>query len=455
MIFVLLSPILSRVSQGAAKKSDRIDPRVFIGGPYKTCPRCRGQEFGILIPDVGPDSFTRRCKACWHTVRMPLPEIRKKVVYIDQSAFSNIMKVLSPETQGHERAAADPFWMALYEALDVACHLQLAACPDAMEHEQESLTSPFNEALKRTYEHFSCGLTFKSSEQIKLSQIASAARCFARKEALEFDFDPEGIVHGRLHGWLPRIFPSTSGNLPGTIDRLRVSRSVGHAQLEKLFQKWQANKPSFGEVFEQERNAYIPVLVQLYQSDRDRMVKARDMLMRGERPPLDYVLPSPSARLFKMLRDIFESEGFSDSAAMLRSFFESGVTNELPFNLIESLMFASLSQRAAAGQRKMPDQGTLNDISVVSTLLPYCEAMFVDNGCRALLNDLPKEYRLSYPCAVFSKNNGDDFLAYLRNLRDSVTPQHLEIMNDVYGPDPMKARGIYGLGKHGQTAQSN
>lgn len=115
-------------------------------------------------------------------------------------------------------------------------------------------------------------------------------------------------------------------------------------------------------------------------------------------------------------------------------------------------MFASLSQRAASGQRKMPDQGTLNDISVVSTLLPYCDAMFVDNGCRALVNDIPKEYKLPHPCAVFSKNNGKDFLAYLRSLIDSVTPDHLQIMKDVYGPDPMKPRGIYGIGKHKEGA---
>src|SRR5207237_235827 len=127
--------------------------------------------------------------------------------------------------------------------------------------------------------------------------------------------------------------------------------------------------------------------------------------------------------------------------------------HQLPFNVIESLMFASLSQRAANGQRKMPDQGTLNDISVVSTLLPYCDAMFLDDGCRALLHDIPKEYKLPYSCAVFSKNNSQDFLAYLRSLRDSVTPEHLEIMRDVYGREPVKPRGIYGVGKHRKVEQ--
>lgn len=49
------------------------------------------------------------------------------------------------------------------------------------------------------------------------------------------------------------------------------------------------------------------------------------MLLRGEKPSLEDMLPSPSARLFQMLRHIFESEGFSDSTAMLRSLFEAGL----------------------------------------------------------------------------------------------------------------------------------
>ena len=150
-----------------------------------------------------------------------------------------------------------------------------------------------------------------------------------------------------------------------------------------------------------------------------------------------------------MLTRIFENEAaLVQPTVSVEDYLASGATDQLPFNVIESLMFASLSQRAANGQTKMPDQGTLNDISVVSIFLPYCDAMFVDDGCRALLHDIPKEYCLPYSCAVFSKNNSQDFFAYLISLRDSVTPEHLEIMKDVYDSDPMKPRGIYGIGKH-------
>jgi hypothetical protein len=207
-------------------------------------------------------------------------------------------------------------------------------------------------------------------------------------------------------------------------------------------------------VFEQERNDFVPLILQQYQEDQQKMIQAMSKAMRGEIPPLSAVLPSPSTRMLEMLKHIFEMEAAPAPAVAVKEFLESSLTNQLPFNVIESLMFASLSQRAASGQKKMPDQGTLNDISVVSTLLPYCDAMFVDDGCRALLHDIPKEYKLPYPCAVFSKNNSQDFLVYLRSIRVSVTPEHLEIMRDAYGPDPMKPRGIYGVGKHKEAARS-
>jgi hypothetical protein len=41
----------------------------------------------------GGTRYTRRCKGCWHTIDVPLPKIRKKLVYVGQFAVSNMMVV--------------------------------------------------------------------------------------------------------------------------------------------------------------------------------------------------------------------------------------------------------------------------------------------------------------------------------------------------------------------------
>src|ERR1700693_6379093 len=81
----------------------RIDPRDFIMSPYLRCPKCGAEEYGVL--SVSDTRCKRRCRICWYTATVDLPEIRKKIVYLDQFAFSNIMKFLSPEVKGHQRVA--------------------------------------------------------------------------------------------------------------------------------------------------------------------------------------------------------------------------------------------------------------------------------------------------------------------------------------------------------------
>src|SRR5271170_1123317 len=156
----------------------RIDPRDFIMTPYLRCPKCGMQEYGVL--SVSDTRCERRCRSCWYRGTVRLPEIKKKIIYIDQFAFSNIMKVLSPEVKGHERATSEPFWKELFETLGVVCHLQLVACPDSREHQHESLASPFYKSLKNTYEHFSGGVSFEDAETVRLRQLTRIAECWLK-----------------------------------------------------------------------------------------------------------------------------------------------------------------------------------------------------------------------------------------------------------------------------------
>ena len=246
----------------------RIDPRDFIMGPFLTCPKCGESEFGVL--SVDDCQCERRCRTCLFRGTVHLPELTKKVVYIDQFAISNIMKVLSPETKGHERAISEPLWNELFEILSVVCGLQLVICPDSREHGDESLTSPFREALKYTYEHFSGGVTFYDSEDIKQLQITPIARCWARKEPIRFDFVPQNVTHGSVHGWGERIRVTVDGVLPGMVEHLRATRDRVHSGLENVFKWWQQERKSFKEVFEIEKRSYCDTLLAGFREDCER-----------------------------------------------------------------------------------------------------------------------------------------------------------------------------------------
>ena len=89
--------------------------------------------------------------------------------------------------------------------------------------------------------------------------------------------------------------------------------------------------------------------------------------------------------------------------------------------------------KAASGQKEPPNQGTTTDVEPVSHLLPYCDAMFIDNACRALLLDVPRAFRPSDTEKFFSYNNRHDFLGYLRGVRDGISTDQLAAVKLLYG----------------------
>ena len=84
------------------------DPRIFINPLYIECPNCKNNTFGIL--SIQEDRYFRRCKNCLYpradekSICTPLPNLKKKIIYIDQMAISNMMKALNPS-----RAASSYF----------------------------------------------------------------------------------------------------------------------------------------------------------------------------------------------------------------------------------------------------------------------------------------------------------------------------------------------------------
>jgi len=141
------------------------DPRDFISPPFKTCPKCGHETLGVLTISKG--SYSRRCRDCLHMVRrIPLPPVRKKIIYLDQYVVSNLMKLDNPTLQRTDKLAANPFWQELRDLLTELRDLQLIVCPDSTSHVSESRISPFNAELKRTYEHLSGGITFNSFSDI-------------------------------------------------------------------------------------------------------------------------------------------------------------------------------------------------------------------------------------------------------------------------------------------------
>jgi hypothetical protein len=233
----------------------RFDPRDLISPPWRTCPSCGKDKFGVII--ISGSSLMRRCRDCLHKRENQLPALRKKIIYLDQFVISNLMKLKNSATKGYATVAADPFWRELHDLLFELRQLQMICCPDSGSHVQESRTSPFNAELKKTYEQLSGGITFAAFESIECQQIGEFALAWSEGREPEVDFGPSGVLSRDPNEWSERYYCVGGDNPFISEARLRQARTELHANVARLFRDvWGKEKRNFEYWYDRERLGY-------------------------------------------------------------------------------------------------------------------------------------------------------------------------------------------------------
>ncbi len=133
-------------------------------------------------------------------------------------------------------------------------------------------------------------------------------------------------------------------------------------------------------------------------------------------------------------------QGLTDEEGFKKSFeyLTSESLQKIPYVQISSMLFASLAKEAKSGRKKPPTKGMMNDVEVIASYAPYCDAMFVDNECRRLLNAGLKESKYKLKTKIFSQDNKEEFLAYLDEIEKLTSKSHLNKLKEVYGDKWLK-----------------
>jgi hypothetical protein len=415
-----------------------ISPGDFIHGPYIQCPKCGKDTFGVLM--IRDDHYCRRCRDCFYpggherAATYPLPPLNKKIIYIDQFAISNMMISLNPATKAHQKGRVDPFWNALFAKLDSLSKLQLIICPDSDFHEDESLLAPFYRPLKRMYELLSHGVSFYDHETIQRYQIIGQLKVWLG-ESKTLDLDVHRLVHGKINAWQERfIISAGNAGWPELIQEIRSNRKKIEEALLPVFKRWQKEKDKdFNYWYEEERKARGQVLVELYQR------QLRYFALASLDPASFHVgelLPNMAMITIQEIKDNLKRHGVKeeDLNTKLGEFLRSDAFENAPFIKISSMLYAATARKAASGRRKPPNKGFMTDVKILSTLLPYCDAMFIDNECRGFLSEKPLCDEINYGTRIYSYATREDFLKYLDGTRFKASKELLEKVEEVYGP---------------------
>jgi hypothetical protein len=418
-----------------------IDPRDFIRPPFISCPKCGEAAFGVVA--IQENRYFRRCKSCLYpsfsdgAAVYPLPSLKKRIIYLDQFAIIEMAKVLHPVLKMKRKGPHDEFWITLFRKLDSLIKLQLIICPYSEFHEEESLISKDYSIIKKMYEYLSYGIRFDSMDQIRKEQLYSHAQNWYKGDFRgELQLDIGRVFVGNIDGWLDRFFISSRlAEILRSKDEIKKNREERHNQFLRVFERWQEDKnKTFEEIFLEESNSYIITILEQLRSFYVRHLE----ILNGKRElSLEDILPDDSVEIVFYVIRALENAGVPEKESLSKSlqYFKSLSNKYVPFSRISSMLFSAIARKARSGQKELPSEGTITDVEMISTLLPYCDAMFIDKQCHSLLSEAPLCDEVDFETRLFSLNNKDEFLDYLEGIEHQVSQDHFEKVKEVYGED--------------------
>lgn len=427
--------------------------RFFITGPYKKCPnpKCsKENSFGVTIIIEGNKSYVRECVICGHRIGYDLPQIKKKIIYLDQFVISNLVKLLDKSHPSHATIEEDPFWTDLFIKLEAASKSQAIVCPDSFYHKDESLVGNIDFRLtKRLLEHFSSGKTLFPSSIIEKNQIAHHFEGWLDGRKVEFEFEPQHIAFDQdLHNWSVGLRISVGGNpYPGQIESLQTTNASTKEQLRAIWARWQSETGvGFVERVKEETAGLWQGMTIAARNFTNRKNIAMGKIAAGEdyKMELDDFIPPMSNDIFENVMRIAQRKNIpqEDIPKLIFKYFNDiDSLLEIPCIRISSVMFAGWARRAALG-KKDPPKSTA-DVQFISSYLPYCDALFVDKESALLLNEFPKNtpdnFRLKeFSAKIYSLNNKKEFLSYLDHLVSEIPLEQLNILKDMEGENYTK-----------------
>lgn len=365
-----------------------------------------------------------------------LPHLSKKILYIDQFALSYMVRALHPDMKATGNSNADFFWLQLYRKLDRLVKMQVIICPQSDVHLQESVVSNFFEPLEKMYHLLSRGSHFIDQYQIKRFQITDSVRCWIRNLPGEAKIHClKSVVDRDVNLWLSRDISFNVSHYPQTYEeKLREYREKIHQKWIKEFHFW---KNHTGVRFEEwMEDFYCSLLQEIFRSCPDYR-KCNIFSAR----PIHHVELCPflleAIHPISIIHSVLHEEGiaWNEQWSYTCQYLCSEDFRQIPFIKLYALFYASFARKAGSGQKKIPDRGMTNDLNILSLLLPYCDAMFIDNQCRGCLEEKDVQSRINYPTRVFSLSGKEDFLAYLEQLEEEYPLECKETAEKLYRRD--------------------
>jgi hypothetical protein len=384
------------------------------------CPGCGGSRtFGNV--QVRGDHVLRGCTKCRFSVHVPLPPVRKKILYLDQFFFSNAFK------KGDRR------FLDAVALISELASSQLLAVPYSTAHEDETQQwrgygGKTKDDLMKFIKSSARGHQFEAAYDVERDQLVRAFDAFRAARPATYSPQLEEAVEGRIHEWDDYVWIDVNSYM-GDVELKRALKRQSVEQLVDLFPSWLVSTRTYDEDvgFELRGSAenylryYVEYVFRVGNGNYKAFFDAPIMSMVVD-SLMHYDTKSPAEERLAKVKAFLGSEHFGQA----------------PYQWISTRLFALLKQLVKHGAYKDRDEaiqrlsGFCDDVTHVSTYAPYCDAIVIDKAMGALVNDPRIDLSARYGARVFTLNNWSDFMEWLTALREQMPEEHKLALAEAY-----------------------
>lgn len=395
------------------------------------CPAC-GRKEGYGNVNVSGNMLLRGCLSCRHLDRIPLPDLNKKVLYLDQFFYS------------HAFRAENPAFKDAKDKIQQLAFKQLVVAPYCNIHEDETyLWKPENrEHLWKFIKQTSSGHEFWSEYHVKERQLHRAFKAFVHGNDPAHHIKRDDALPDDLNAWDDYLWIDVGLPQPDSA-AIRSGKDASVSALLDLFPEWALKPSTYQDDVRFELKSGAESYLRLYVDYVKRMVEGDITAM--------FTSPADSQIVEKLMH--YDSEHLTPNLRMQRiqAFFDSEHYANVPVERISSEFFAllrlMLRQGAFSSREKSAKRfkGFFYDVRFISTYAPYCDAMVVDALMHRWATDPLIDLSARFGTRFFSRRNWNEFLAYLDIIErglDSELEHALELVNPPNAKVPEWTMGI-------------
>jgi len=286
-----------------------------------------------------------RCKVCRHTEREQLPALDKKVIYLDQFAFSELFKIKA----GTRRADAHSgFWRELYDKVQRVLLLQQAIFPTSDVHSSETVVSPFSGDLRNACEAIGGTASLKDTDEVSHRQVWECFDAYRQNRAPSFSLDVDDVLSKQRNTWLPDMRVFVNADYSRFAEGLRDSINRDAKRMAAPIKFWWEKRPSFEKILQAELGSFGPGRVNVLR----HLLDLKDQVQQSSDPlAILCVAGHPIFREFMELLRAFEADGLDQAVATVEvmGFGYWPGNREQPRHRITAYLFAAIARKIMAG----------------------------------------------------------------------------------------------------------